>query len=731
MSHNGEKSQLRKQPTVSHIFLLPMLVLLSTFCLNADIHAQQTFKLSVTSDFATSREGFEFRNVEVASTSGIAAAKDVTVWCHVQLQGGNTKRNITLVQPIPITLKAGQALIERDLYLPSNFYGAKTIFSLDSDPRNVYKQLTNFQNSVSSIGDDALVIKASQSNSQAVVRFETVFDHQRFQPQSRLKNIIPNSQNFYSYLIPSVGQFFASRMNWSIDLLPKRWIGYSCVEQVVIDSDRLIELSQDSERFDALIQWVAMGGSLFVWDCKNDFRTLPEVMRVISKKRSASIVNLPFFHPTDRLLRNQAIFLKKVADLKQQSTKNSRFRALGNETSGENFPLNWERAFANKRAAGGFEFDTDSDVLLHRLGKGKIFFQSTAFKENSTSQRLTMRFLCCGSGSFQMLNSMGDESLVGRPYKKWQLIDVGIAPTGLFVFVVVGFMLLIGPVGYSYLKVKLKLHYQIWLVPLISAAACLTLLGYAFLSEGVGTKLRPTVFVELDQSRGMASTYGWYSVYSALQPRPYQFRDDQFASLEQDLLASPAVYRWASDGYQLSGGYASARNVHQVFAATPIKTDSRIDVVQVDGENSIKLTNRLKDEVDLLVVKVGGECYFAQNLGSEDSQLVSPITGGVLSKIPALKKFFRELLPSNSQDYRLAKRRSYNGYSNRGGRVNTFGLQNNFAADQVIAFSTPLGIQQNLEDGHYIAILDSMSEVPSVVPGAREIDGKVFVHGKW
>ena len=229
----------------------------------------------------------------------------------------------------------------------------------------------------------------------------------------------------------------------------------------------------------------------------------------------------------------------------------------------------------------------------------------------------------------------------------------------------------------------------------------------------------------------MAATYGWYAVYSALQPSSYRFHDDQYATLEHDLIETPVIYRWSSDKYQLSGGYASARTVHQVFVAAPIKTDSRIDVSRPDGSDSIKLTNRFKDEVKLLVVKANGELYFAQNLAPLDSRLVTSTTAGDFSKKRELKEFFKELLPANTQEYRFAKRRRYYGFANSAAKSNSTVSRNNFGIEQIIAFNSAAGIIKNLEDGHYIAILDSMSEVPSVIPGAREIDGRVFVHGRW
>jgi hypothetical protein len=70
-----------------------------------------------------------------------------------------------------------------------------------------------------------------------------------------------------------------SSLHSKIAYLPKRWIGYSSIEQVVINSADLATLSQDAQRFEALVQWVTMGGTLIVDDCGDGFDCLSTVVR--------------------------------------------------------------------------------------------------------------------------------------------------------------------------------------------------------------------------------------------------------------------------------------------------------------------------------------------------------------------------------------------------------------------------------------------------------------------
>ena len=679
-------------------------------------HAQTTLKLTVSGNISSSTEGFQYRHVEIATSNGLPAAKDVSVWCHVDTQ--NTwGRQVRMLEPIPVTLKAGEVLVEKELYLPSGGVPGVVAFSLTAadDPR---KRLLESGWADRGIHCQDVLIVDGVGVGESQVTF------------SRNRRATPTVQNRPNYKelhgkTRKGDSFLISSLHSKIAYLPKRWIGYSSIEQVIINSADFATLSQDAERFDALIQWVTMGGALIVSDCGDDFKCFPTVMRYFKDEESGIVPKMTLYSPDEVLAsqRPQLVFtpVPAVRGFRTQSSSGDFV-----DMSGERFSDNWMEVEGAAGKDGGLEFGEDTDFLLHRFGLGRIVFHSAPLADQPDKQLLNACFLCFASQ--QHNNPLGSKNAAGDCYEKWHLLNVGIAPIGLFMFVVVSFMTLIGPVGYSYLKIKRKLNYQIWLVPLISALTCLSLLGYAFLSEGVGTKLRPTIFVELDQHRNVAATFARYSIYSALQPPPYQFEDDQFATLENAGVLAAGVYRWSEDGYRLSGGNSSARNVHQVFVAAPVKTNSGIEIKKSNDSqspNSLSLTNRFNDPVGLLAVKVDGELYFALDLAPSETQVKAASVGDEFTKSDDVKKFLTGRIPANSENYRYGRRGRF--YNRR-----TTGLDEwDIGVKQIDKFLTASRIENHLEDGHYIAILDSMKEVPSVVTGAREMDGSVIVHGKW
>ena len=383
----------------------------------------------------------------------------------------------------------------------------------------------------------------------------------------------------------------------------------------------------------------------------------------------------------------------------------------------------WKEVSGERSESNTFEIAVESDVVLCPLVAGRVLFHSDSLKTMSNGQCLSTHFASV-SAAKQESNIVGASNSIGSAFQPWHLLNVGAAPVGLFTFVLVGFMTLIGPVGYFYLKIKQKLHYQIWAVPLISCAACLMLLGYAFIAEGIGTKVRATTYVRLDQGRKVAAVYNRSSIYASLTPKSYEFSDNQFATLEAFGAQSQASCRWSDHQYQLSGGSALARNVHQVFVANLQEIESGVDVVKDDESNGLVVTNRFQTEAKVVVFKSGGKFYFALNLGSGKQEVVRSYSAKELSESDVFRPAFRGLVLVNKEDYSPPN----TGWYYNGGRVpNGWDL----GVGQVNTMATFSRLRDFLEDGNYIAVFDSLSEVESTVVGARSIDGRVFVHGKW
>ena len=76
--------------------------------------------------------------------------------------------------------------------------------------------------------------------------------------------------------------------------LPVRWIEYSGLDIVCIRLDELARLKQDrAESFEALLQWVAAGGNLWVYGLGDDWGQLPRLESLVDFPVSEDISKAP------------------------------------------------------------------------------------------------------------------------------------------------------------------------------------------------------------------------------------------------------------------------------------------------------------------------------------------------------------------------------------------------------------------------------------------------------
>ena len=84
---------------------------------------------------------------------------------------------VRVVEPIPVTLKAGEVLVEKDLYLPLWNWANDIRFTLYASPNTSFnKSLTNFQQSSEEQFDNVLVIENAKSTVASANKTEVIFN---------------------------------------------------------------------------------------------------------------------------------------------------------------------------------------------------------------------------------------------------------------------------------------------------------------------------------------------------------------------------------------------------------------------------------------------------------------------------------------------------------------------------------------------------------------------------
>jgi hypothetical protein len=100
----------------------------------------------------------------------------------------------------------------------------------------------------------------------------------------------------------------------------------------------------------------------------------------------------------------------------------------------------------------------------------------------------------------------------------FRVVDSLSIPVRGMVFIMLAFVLLIGPVNIIFLSRIQRRTWMLWTIPAISVATCLFVFAYSFLSEGITPSIRIEGISLLDQVNKRATTLGLQAFYCPLTP---------------------------------------------------------------------------------------------------------------------------------------------------------------------------------------------------------------------
>jgi hypothetical protein len=117
-------------------------------------------------------------------------------------------------------------------------------------------------------------------------------------------------------------------------------------------------------------------------------------------------------------------------------------------------------------------------------------------------------------------NSAKDWGVIMARGFRLPIPGVDRVPARTYLFILLAFSLIVGPVNYWLLKRKGQQVMVVLTAPLISIVFILLLAGYVVAGEGIGVRARAMTFTMLDQARHQAATRASLSLYAAgMTPR--------------------------------------------------------------------------------------------------------------------------------------------------------------------------------------------------------------------
>lgn len=182
------------------------------------------------------------------------------------------------------------------------------------------------------------------------------------------------------------------------------------------------------------------------------------------------------------------------------------------------------------------------------------------------------------------------------PPQMFTALDIpglGDVPVRTFFFLILAFALLVGPANYVYWRRRRRLPMLLLTVPAIGLSTTVLLLGYGFLSEGLGVRAAERSLTIVDQVHRQAASWAARTLYAGLGPDVLEPRSGTFVTtLEVQPFRRDSGHKLEI----LPGGTIGG-------ALVPSRTPTTVATVTVAPERA---RLRFERAADGLVVPLGG-----------------------------------------------------------------------------------------------------------------------------
>lgn len=483
------------------------------------------------------------------------------------------------------------------------------------------------------------------------------------------------------------------------DAMPEKWIDYTAIDYLALSMDTLAGLPEATRT--AILDWTAAGGCLLVTEVTG---RISELDQLLGRANRSLLSEWTFEEPSER----QPIAAPTVPGTTPTATAPT--PPMKPWPKGER---DYGRASLGLGSVHAFQFD----AFPGSQGNWCWFFQNT----DAASQTLGVRLGTCGREQ-------------GHPeFYHFLIPGVGAAPITMFLVLITGFSIVIGPINLWWLARRKQLHLMLLTIPLISLLTCLSLFAYAILADGFGVQSRQRSLTLVDQSAARAVTSSRVSLYAGLSPGGLSFSPVTaiFPVWPEDPSQSRLSVDW-TETQRLQGGWLPARTPTQFVTVSVQPQRERLNVASAPGglrvENGFSIGLR-----ELIVWDDKGKAYYADRLPAGSSATLAPITDANWTEC---QKQFSQSLPALPKGVDSGDSMSFGGAFRQSYRY-MYGMSSvsSFSPSQVEQrLYSPWKVKSSLEPATprmYWGLFDANPGISPGLDGTEEQASMHFVNGKY
>jgi hypothetical protein len=213
--------------------------------------------------------------------------------------------------------------------------------------------------------------------------------------------------------------------------------------------------------------------------------------------------------------------------------------------------------------------------------------------------------------------------------------DIGVPVTGLLTLMFV-FSIAAGPITLFVLARRGRKLWLFWIVPLISAATCLTVFGYMAVSEGWSGRSRIVGITILDENTRRASSLGWSAFYTPLSAggglhfspnTEVNFQngdEDVYRYRRRGSSAASLSIDWTGEQHLASGWMSPRVPAHFIVRKSELRRE-RITFSRGPDGRPEAVNGLGVDLADLWYADESGQVFHAQNVAAGAKISLDPV----------------------------------------------------------------------------------------------------------
>jgi hypothetical protein len=554
-------------------------------------------------------------------------------------------------------------------------------------------------------------------------------------------------------------QFLSQKSSFALELpglvvrpaaeLPQRWIDYSNLDVVCLSLGQLEELADNNpSALEAVLHWTAAGGNLWVYAVGQDWQRVGRLEDLLGLPPGAAEKSDPVDRGWSKPDKNAYLRPVKGGFSEVPVLERRYVEVPGPDgtmvVSERDYYVNVQTTVGEAPAETHFLLRDYQMGLVAALASGDPFPGTTDEWRGLLNAMGRDRWLWYRRHGLSMLRKNQD-------YWNFLIPGIGLVPVIEFCVLITVFATAIGPLNYWILRRLKRLYLLVLTIPLGAATVTLVLFGYAFLADGLGTRVRVRSVTQLDQSRGQAACWARMSYYAGLAPRRGLAFPDDVAVLPLEFFPVPDYRQgplrreviWeeteAAEQQQFASGWLNSRTPMQLLTVRSRPSRLGLELIRSAAQpDGLRVKNRLGTRIEQVVIRTDEENYYwAEGVDADEIVALQQFTPEARRK---LWQRFQENLPRKPEGMQTR----YYGYSSMFGLRYYRGRYGNNPAltpptqktgrlETSLAdlFSLGSGGLSVLQPDSYVAVVEKCPEVVPGVASAREEASYHVIWGKW